>query len=120
MLCCICTNTTMFPYMKEPQITVSAPKTKQTKLQKTKSNKYTVKPTKFKKMKMKAQIIQPGGRAKSNRWTEHGITTEVDIYNVDDSNGDDSETVKQQQIPTENAWLTKLHTISGEKNMQSW
>jgi len=108
--------------MKEPQTIVSAPKTKQTKLQKTKSKKYTVKHTKFKKMKMKTQIIQPGGRTKSNRWPEHGmgITAEVDIYNVNDCNGDDSETVKHQKTPTEDAWLTKLHTISGEKNVQSW
>ena len=106
----------MFNYM-QPQTIVSEPKTK---FMKTKSNTYTVKQTKFKKMKKKSQISQPGGRAKSNRWSEHSITAEINTDDEDDISCDYFETVKQQKTPTEDAWLTKLFRISCDKSVKLW
>ena len=107
----------MFNYMQEPQRAITVPKTKHPK---TRSKKNTEKKSKFNHTKRKTQIIQPGGRAKSNRWTEHGTAVVADTYIAHDSNSHYIETVKKQRIPNVETWLTKLHTISCVKNVQYW
>tara|TARA_B110001469_G_C9328319_1_gene175310 strand:- start:99 stop:437 length:339 start_codon:yes stop_codon:yes gene_type:complete len=81
---------------------------------KTKKTKKTKNPS--------SRIIQPGGRANSNRWSEHNSipneTDETDV-NVDFKNKE-NETVAQQRIPTEDTWHTKLHTITSDETETFW
>ena len=89
-----------------PQHKVNTKKTKKTKNTK----------------KTSSRIIQPGGRANSNRWSEHnGIPNETDEtgVNVDYKNNENG-SVAQQRIPTEDTWHTKLHTITSDETEKRW
>jgi hypothetical protein len=116
-------NSKMFTYMSEPQ-PISSNTNSSGKIHLNKSppqNKVNTKKTK-KTKKTSSRIIQPGGRANSNRWSEHnGIPNETDETGVNvDYKNNENESVAQQRIPTEDTWHTKLHTITSDETEKCW
>ena len=111
----------MFNYMTEPQTIAvdTQPQQKKHFSPKSKTKKYTVKTKKAKKTN--AQIIHPGGRAKSNRWQKRVVVSDGDaIADIVDFEEPLCETVPRQVLPTEGAWTNRLYTISGEEKVQIW
>tara|TARA_B110001469_G_C9642979_1_gene323889 strand:+ start:431 stop:769 length:339 start_codon:yes stop_codon:yes gene_type:complete len=68
------------------------------------------------------QIVQPGGRSKSNRWDQHTSNTiNTAIINSSINNGATSgENILAQPIPNENTWNSKLHSITSNFTLQTW
>lgn len=107
--------------MTEPQpITVDTSQQKKQICEKSKKNTFKAKKAK-KANKTNTQIIQPGGRAKSNRWQKCVDVSDGDvIVDIVDFKEPLNETVTRQVLPTSESWANRLYTISREEESQIW